>query len=320
MSDKIKLNNPSIDINWIVKYRPTNLNTFICDDYIKGTYDTYSTQRNILIYSNEHGTGKTTLAKILTCMFGKFAPRVFNFDVEHYIAEDLFITKIVTICKAMPKYVMDADGSNLSQIQKVIILDDVNALSMKCQNKLLKIISTYSYGIKFIFTSNYIEEVNCQIKEQSLNIDLSHPNKEKIIKHLENILTMEDIELSGFDMQDFVDSRYPNIRSMIIDLQEMIMVGTPMKNISKKHMSNKYLEIWNLITKSKDWEKVKEYIYSSDVDMINNLRELNKYIWRHAVKESNIRLIQITSVNEDKFSRDGDNEVIFISSLIEMVK
>ena len=66
----------------------------------------------------------------------------------------------------------------------------------------------------------------------------------------------------------------------------------------------------------KDWKYVKDYLYKNIID----IRELNRFFWHKAVENDMVKMIQITAANEDRFVRGGEELIVFVTSLIDMVK
>jgi len=76
-----------------------------------------------------------------------------------------------------------------------------------------------------------------------------------------------------------------------------------------------YHILWDKL-KAGDWKYVKKIVMESTVDP----RELNTFFWEESLKQENIKMIQRTCINEKDIAWGADGKIIFVSSLIEMVK
>ena len=66
----------------------------------------------------------------------------------------------------------------------------------------------------------------------------------------------------------------------------------------------------------RNWLEIKKLVLENSLDT----RDLNKYIWMKALEEENPKLIQLTCRNEKDIAWGADDRIIFVTSLIEMVK
>ena len=307
----VGMNKVSITDNlWIEKYKPKSLEKYIglARAKLMSYTDKQNSLRNILIHSNFHGVGKSLLAKLISKWFFVKGKKQ-HFNALDYNDEDALLQKLKLIAASMMWG---------SKEKTVIVLDNFDIISNNTQKKIAVMAEMYSNTNLFVFVADNITPINSKIKNDCMKIDIAQPLAVEIQVYIEYILNSEDIEITGFDLYKFIKDKYPNIKSIILDLQEMLWSGSIPENINYQHSSDIYLEIYNALVKEKNWEIVEKLLKKHNNSI--NRRHLNKFIWSKAIETNNVRLIQITESNEVKIANNGDEEIIFDSSLIELVK
>jgi hypothetical protein len=102
---------------------------------------------------------------------------------------------------------------------------------------------------------------------------------------------------------------------MVLILQDLFTEKKQLVPDNVKLPNELFESLWKIM-EEKDWRKIKEIVMSSTVDA----RELNEYFWRKSVESDNLKVLQLACRNERDMAAGADSKVIFISSLIEMVK
>ena len=72
---------------WVEKYRPTDLSTYIGNEHLKSKVSVYLESEDVphLLLYGKAGTGKTTLAKIITNNIFSLMLEVFKHRLQHLI-------------------------------------------------------------------------------------------------------------------------------------------------------------------------------------------------------------------------------------------
>ena len=196
---------------WAEKYRPTNLDSYICDDKIREKVQEFLTNQDIphLGFFGLQGSGKSTLAKIL----------VNNIDCD-------FIYLNATENRGMDD-IKDKVGSFASTRSfkplKVVILDESTHILQASQVLLLNMIETYSLTTRFILTGNYPERLIPPLRSRLQDFKLTPPSKKVVAKHIYNILEQESIEFSIEDLATVINSSYPDFRKTINSCQKYVV-------------------------------------------------------------------------------------------------
>jgi len=126
----------------------------------------------------------------------------------------------------------------------------------------------------------------------------------------------ESMEYTEDGLKRIIEINYPSIRNCVQVLQSLNTEGKGATAETAKSSDEEYQMLWDKINTDKDWKFVKQHLFENIVD----IRQLNKFFWFKAVEESYVKMIQITAVNEDKFTRGGEAIIVFVSSLIDMAK
>jgi replication factor C small subunit len=127
---------------WAEKYRPDVVDNYICNEQLRGILKDFISRKDIphLLFHGGAGTGKTTLAKILT--------RNIPSDVIYINASDTNgIEMVRTKIKGFA-------GSTGFQSLKIVILDEADFFTTEAQAALRNLMETYSQSTRFILTCN----------------------------------------------------------------------------------------------------------------------------------------------------------------------
>jgi len=222
--------------------------------------------------------------------------------------------KIDTIRNKVNEFVKTK--SSKQGMRRIVFMDEADGLTNAAQDALRNLMETYSKNALFILTCNTLNKISDAIQSRCVNIQFSNPKKEEIVEYLKMICENENMKYTDGGLLRIIDINYPSIRNCVQVLQSLYTEGKGATEDNAKSSDEEYQMLWDKTTKDKDWKFIKEYLFQNKVD----IRLLNKFFWFKGVEESYIKMIQITAVNEDKFTRGGEELVVFITSLIDMVK
>jgi len=146
------------DSLWVEKYRPSNLQEMVLDDKTRISFEEYKSTQMIpnLLFIGNAGIGKTSLAKVI-------AKDVIK-DSQYLYINASDENGIDTIRVAVTNF---AKTRSLTGALKIVILDEVDGLTMDAQRALRNTMEEYSSNTRFI---------NCQLQTPSnstLTITLS---------------------------------------------------------------------------------------------------------------------------------------------------
>ena len=294
------------NVMWTEKYRPSTIDGLVGDfkDKIRNYLKDSNSMQHLLLSSKVAGTGKTSVSKVIINELG----------ADKLVLNSSDDRKIETIREKVNSFVKTK--SSKPGVRRIVFMDEADGLTNAAQDALRNLMETYSSNAIFILTCNYISKISDAIKSRCVNIEFSRPKKSEILNYLKMICENENLEYTDEGLMQIIGKNYPSIRNCVQVLQSLHVDGKAAVEDNAKVSDDIYNQIWDKIVNDKDWKYVKDYVFDNDIDV----RELNGYIWHKAVENSYIKLIQVTASNEDKFVRGGEPLIIFVSSLLDMVK
>ena len=263
-----------INSMWIEKYRPQTLDDIILNDDTRKIIDKFVEDGEFphLFLCSEPGQGKTSLAKIL-------AKSVFGCDTLYINASDE--NNVETVRNKITNF---ATTASLDGTFKCVILDEADGFANIQSQKILRgLMESTSETCRFILTANYRHKIFKPLLSRTLELDIT-PDKNAIIRRLAQILFNEKVIAPKSELEklkDFVDSFYPDIRSMIKILQSS--VNRENRLVLKKYLVEDVflMNILNKI-KEKNFVELRKYYLDNEIhfngDYTNLLNNFYNFI------------------------------------------
>jgi len=196
---------------WVEKYRPQILEDYVGNEIIKNKIADYLKQGSIqnLLFYGVAGTGKTTLAKLIA--------KNLNCDLLYINASDE--RGIDTI---RDKIIPFASSMSFNDI-KIVILDEADYITPQAQATLRNTIESCSKTTRFILTCNYLERIISPLQSRCQTFEITPPSKQEVNNKCQDILTKEKILFYDNNIEDVINTHYPDIRKIINTLQGSIV-------------------------------------------------------------------------------------------------
>ena len=198
---------------WVEKYRPQVLEDYVGNEIIKNKIADYLTQGSIqnLLFHGVAGTGKTTLAKLIA--------KNLNCDLLYLNASDE--RGIDTIRE---KIIPFASTMGFDDI-KIVILDEADYLTPQAQATLRNTIESCSKTTRFILTCNYLERIISPLQSRCQTFEITPPSKQEVNYKCQDILTQEKTLFYDNNINDVINTHYPDIRKIINTIQGSVVDG-----------------------------------------------------------------------------------------------
>ena len=198
---------------WVEKYRPQVLEDYVGNEIIKNKIADYLKKGSIqnLLFYGVAGTGKTTLAKLIT--------KNLNCDLLYINASDE--RGIDTI---RDKIIPFASSMSFNDV-KIVILDEADYITPQAQATLRNTIESCSKTTRFILTCNYLERIISPLQSRCQTFEITPPSKQEVNNKCQDILTKEKILFYDNNIGDVINTHYPDIRKIINTLQGSVVEG-----------------------------------------------------------------------------------------------
>ncbi|KAJ2949162.1 hypothetical protein O0L34_g6103 [Tuta absoluta] len=206
---------PSKNLPWVEKYRPSKLEDLVSHDEIVRTINQFMQENQMphLLFYGPPGTGKTST--ILACARQMYTPQQFNSMVLELNASDdrgigivrgqiLNFASTRTIFKAGPK---------------LIILDEADAMTNDAQNALRRIIEKYTENVRFCIICNYLGKIIPALQSRCTRFRFAPLNHQLIVPRLQQIAAAEGVKMSEDGLKALLTLSGGDMRKVLNTLQ-----------------------------------------------------------------------------------------------------
>jgi replication factor C subunit 3/5 len=308
---------------WIEKYRPNSVSEIVGNTQVISILNNMVEKNSLphLILFGSSGTGKTsTILAFAKKIYGKFYRHMI---LELNGSDDRGINvvreQIKEFCSTNNNLYKMFSKKNM---YKMVILDEVDSMTLDGQFALRRIIENYTENTRFCLICNYITKITPALRSRCLAFRFEPLNTDYILDKLYDIMDKENVDLEDDIIDKIVIKSDGDLRKGI----NMLQCLTTFRKISK---SNDINLLFNMINQS-DIELILEELKSKNSfikkfqiikEVINtheyNLTEVIHYIINLLIERNEIKksIIKELSKLELKTYNNLDNDLI-IGSLV----
>ena len=296
---------------WVEKYRPGKLDDMCVSDASRKQFSNYAETQEIpnLLFVGRAGIGKTTLAKIIVNDILKCQYLYINASDENGI--DTIRTKVTRF----------AQTKSLDGNIKVIILDEVDGLTMDAQRALRNTMEEYSANCRFILTANYKHRVIEPLHSRSQFYNLTPPH-DQFLKRLKHVLDQENVEYDEKHLEKIRHVTYPDLRLAINEVQKLTEGNNLNFNDRDVSKVNNFIDtVYKLALTSVNIVKLRETIISKELLFNADYQHLLKQLFEMVCEsetEDALKKQHLVIVAEHMYrsSLVVDQEINFFSCLL----
>lgn len=218
------------NVIWYEKYRQKDISNFSINKQTKRKIKEFLKSKEIphLLFTGPPGSGKTTLSKIL---INRCASSSLELNGS---SNDRGVSVVKTKVKEFA-----ASLRRNKRKKNIVLFDEADGLTRDSQKALKNTIEQYQNNCRFIFTANQLELIDNAIYSRCVHFKFDSIPVEEVIKYCSFILKEENIKYKEKDLNKIVKLFYPDIRSVLNNLQicssknkltiEQIIIDTPIK-------------------------------------------------------------------------------------------
>ena len=286
-------------IPWMEKYRPADLDDIVYDEQTTNHINIFMKNRinTHLILSGDPGTGKTTTVRCIAKRL--LGDKIDIGYLELNAAEDRGIKSISNIIPPFCKKTADVSF-------KIILLDEADNITQKCQYDINDMIKIYGEKTKFIFTCNVSSKIIEDIQSVCKIIRFKTLTNDQMRIVLTKICKAESIPYTKNGIETICYVSNGDMRKAINNLQ---LTSFTYEKITKRN-------IFNIckIPNPEDIRRVLDYCHEQDITNANAALDkiistgyhyldiINSFVFviTNTETQESIKLSMINVVNQTK--------------------
>jgi len=312
------------NIPWIEKYRPNTINEIVGNGQVISILDNMVEKNSLphIILFGSSGTGKTSTVLA-------FAKKIYGKFYRHMILElNGSDDRGINVVREQIKEFCSTNNNlykmfNKKNMYKLVILDEVDSMTLDGQFALRRIIENYTENTRFCLICNYITKITPALRSRCLAFRYEPLSNDFIMDKLYDIMDKENVDLEDEIIDKIILKSNGDLRKSI----NMLQCLTTFSKIS----SNKETDItllFNMIDNNDIEIILKELKNSNNFtkkftlikDIINskeyNLTDIIYHIIEQIIAKDKIinkKIIKELSKLELKTYNNLDNDLIICS-------
>ena len=285
------------------RFRPDTLDGYIGNDHLKEKVTSYIENSDVphLLFYGIQGTGKTTLAKIIS--------KSLDADVLYINASDE--NNVETVREKLKSFASSAGFRSW----KIVILDESDYLTLNAQAALRNLMETFSKSCRFILTCNYIQKIIPAIRSRCQEFEIYPPSKKDVALRLIAIMDELEVKYTNSDLAKMINTGYPDIRKVINLIQSSVIDGE-LKITESEKIRLGYMDdiLHQLVTENDPKQLFKEVRQIIADSKVRDFTPLYKFLFENldeyaSGKISSVILVLAEFQYQDSFAVDKEIHV-----------
>ena len=302
------------------KYRPKSIDAMILLPRIKDAIfknDQFVLTGNLLL-TGTYGTGKTSLANILTSTLPTL-----KINASYDSSVDDLREEVTDFCRQSAGSVFDQNWDP-SNKWKIVFFDEFDGISSKYQEALRGFIEEHSDRVRFVATCNNINAISPAIQSRFtvLHFDPKDQTetewlKSEYLERAQLIAKKAGLNIDDNELESIINRSFPDLRTVFNRLQELTISGSEINNTGKS-----YDQLFDLFKSVQDTEKTYAWIIQNFGDKVEPAlkmlgRPLAQWIFTNKPElSSRVALILPKVVHYNSLLEKAADPVVLLAALI----
>jgi replication factor C subunit 3/5 len=296
---------------WIEKYRPDNLEEVVAHKNILAVLKNFIKNKTVphLLFHGPSGTGKTSV--INACAEELYGDYKHLMVMQINASEERGIDIVRNTINQFTQTKNMSFNTKFSKMFKLIILDEVDAMTQEAQGALRMIIEKYTENTRFCLICNYIEKINLAIQSRCVCLRFL-PLKSKYIKlKLKYIIEKENINIIESGINTLIKRSCGDMRKVLNNLQAL----SKKEKITSTVIDN-FLGYPNEVVIKTFFSSLTSKSLEHSLELLDSY-EKNSYQLTDLMYEIHNILISLISNKEKKLNLINVQNIIEAMSIIE---
>ena len=293
-----------IDLPWVEKYRPNDLNSIISHEDILNTLKNLINNNKLphLIFYGPPGTGKTTT--ILACAKMIYGENYKSIILELNGSDERGISVVREHIKEFSNtQIMLSQIMNIECKYKLVILDEADSMTIDAQFALRRVIENCSNNTRFCIICNYLTKIIPGIQSRCAVLKFSPIQFDDHYKYINNIINLEKIIISDDCINNIIKISEGDMRKSINILQSLFLINSTNIIITKDLYKmvgylepDKSIEMMNYLFEKKSLNEIYINILKFKEEYNLSINDILKELSQFLLKNTNFstsKLIEI---------------------------
>ena len=314
----------SVELPWIEKYRPKDLNDVVGQDAIIRRLKGFAESRTLphMLFAGPAGTGKTSSALALAReLFGNsYAQNFLELNASDERGIDVVRNKIKDFARTL------AFNSEF----KIIFLDEADALTDDAQHALRRTMEKFTKTARFILSCNYSSKIIEPVQSRCILFRFTPLEESKIKNKIKEIAKKEKINLEEKAVEAIVYVSEKDLRKAInvlqaSSMQEGVVTEKMIFEIASRAKPEEIKKMIELALK-KDFKKAREMLFQLMFEYGMSGEDIVIQLYKEAMgmdetildSKSKSELINVIAEYDFRLT-EGANERIQIEALLAQI-